>query len=210
LRLEHLIGLLLRPELDQKRLVDALQCRHLGVLCRVRGMAHRLQVRDVLLPLLRVGADGTEGLDSGRVGRVAEIRARTLGSDSPLPLRIELAITGELADTRNADLLSSKRCPTAGRNRVDPTGGIAVGVGRWRNAHPLLGARLEGRIQHGRRVRHLLRQVVVVDDVLHLLARGGVKLYALMDLFDGVTRLHPVNVAELRVNCRRSNGRGSG
>ena len=36
LRLEHLIRLLLRPELDQERLIDALQGGHLRVLRRVR------------------------------------------------------------------------------------------------------------------------------------------------------------------------------
>src|SRR5579875_3095635 len=112
-------------------------------------MAHRLQVRDVLLALLRVGADGAEGLECGRVGCVAEIRARSLGSDCSLPLRIELAIAGDLADTRNADLLGGDGRAIAVRNGVDPAGGIAVGVGRWRNADPLLGARVEGRIQHG-------------------------------------------------------------
>ena len=68
---------------------------HLGVLRRVGGMAHRLQVGDVLFPLLRVGANSTEGLDRGRIRSVSKISAGSLGSDCPLPLRIELAIAGE-------------------------------------------------------------------------------------------------------------------
>ena len=37
-----------------------------------------------------------------------------------------------------------------------------------------------------------------------------VELHALMDLLDGVDRLVPVNIAELRVSCGCSNGRGGG
>ena len=80
LRLEHLVRLLLRAQLDQERLVDTLQGRHLRVLRRVSGMAHRLQVGDVLLPLLRVGADSAEGLERGRVCCIAKISAGSLNA----------------------------------------------------------------------------------------------------------------------------------
>ena len=101
------------------------------MLRRVCGMAHRLQVGDVLLPLLRVGTDGTECLECGRICRIPEIGAGSLCSDRPLTLRIELAIAGDLAGPWHAHLLCCERCAVAVRNGIDPAGGVAVGVCRW-------------------------------------------------------------------------------
>ena len=67
LRLQHLIGLLLRAQFDQQRLVDTLQRGHLGMLSRIGGMTGSFKLADVGFTLRRICADGPDRLQIGRI-----------------------------------------------------------------------------------------------------------------------------------------------